>query len=415
MLTRYMDIVDPGRTVNVLLWVPRFWPAMGGTELHSFELARRLSDRFDIGVVTHSEQTATIERTLATDMLATVDSHGSTDGVAVQRIGLKSIDSAIARSLAHRHRDSRLARAVFSLPFYWHVTRRMRETLESVDLVHFIYNGLTDSAVLGRRLAHKHGVPFVLTPNVLDTTDAASAWNSRRFRSLYRQADALIALTRHEAEYLIRHGADASRVYVIPYGPVLQSHGDAANAREYLRLTSERVILFLGRVVEQKGYKLLIEAFDRVRDHYPDVLVVFMGPATPEVKAHLERVHDHGVRHIDSPDQQLKADLLALCSFLCLPSSAESLGVVYLEAFASSKPVIALDLPVLRDVISDSQDGLLVQPDASSIAKGLHALLADPERVEKMGSRGLDKVKRDYSWVTVEQSVADVYTTVLAR
>ncbi len=386
---------------------------MGGTELHSAELAKCLSSAMAVEVVTHCETTAQPDRTLNFDVLKTSDTRRQFENIVVNRVGLSVVDSALVRWVAKHHPTHRFARAIFATLYNLILRRRLASTLKDTSLVHFIYNGLTDAAMHAYKSTRRLNIPFVLTPNVLDTSDADTAWNSRRFQYLYRNADLIIALTSHEADYLIRQGANPARVTVIPYGPVLKESGNAERGRDYLKLGNQRVLLFLGRVVEQKGYKLLLDAYEQIRAGYPDTVLVFMGPASESVKAQLHHEQHHHVYHIDSSDQQIKADILAAAELVCVPSTAESLGVVYLEAFASGKPVVALDLPVLQDVISDKIDGFLVEPVVSSIEEAICKLLEDPAMARRMGQAGYQKVNCQYTWGSVVNKVLSVYTRAL--
>lgn len=409
------SVADTLPKTSILLWVPRFWPAMGGTELHTHTLAQRLAAQHRVRVLTHCDTTESVGRPLSLDALATTDDQYVAEQIEVSRLGLSSMNSPWSRQLANAHARSKFARRLFSTLYSRNVRQRVAPLLAQADLVHFIYNGLTEAATYASECAQRQGVPFVLTPNVLDTSDQRSAWNSRRFKQVYQRADALIALTAHEAEYLCRQGVHASKIDVIPYGPLIEPNGDARRARRLLDLKDERVILFLGRIVEYKGYKLLLEALATVRRQVPDVVAVFMGPADPEVARELTALREHRVIHFFDQDQAIKADMLALCDVLCVPSSAESLGVVYLEAFAYQKPVVALDLPVLREVIDPGVDGFLVSPDAESVARACVRILDHAELAARMGANGYEKVVSRYAWESVEQAVATVYRRFVSR
>ncbi len=386
---------------------------MGGTEVHSAELAKRLLDTISVEVLTHCQTTAREGRTLNFDALKSSDDRHLLESIKVNRIGLSSVDFPGVRWIANNHHSFRFARAIFSVLYGSVVRKKVGDSLEDADLVHCIYNGLTDAADYAYKCAQRRNIPFVFTPNVLDTSDGISAWNSRRIKRLYSKSDALIALTQHEAEYLIRHGAEPDRVTVIPYGPVLYGSGDEARCREHLELGDRPIILFLGRMVKLKGYELLLEAFEMIKSSHPNAALVFMGPASVEVKAQLQRELHRDIHHIDPPEQQLKTDFLAAAEVVCVPSSTESLGVVYLEAFANRKPVVALDLPVLREVISHQEDGFLVNPDAQSIGNAIAGLLDDPAMAARMGQAGFDKVEKFYSWDNVVNGVLQVYTDAI--
>ena len=397
----------------VLLWVPRFWPATGGTELHTHALAERLAARGPVEVITHCDATETARRSLAEDVCATPHATLADGNVRIHRLGLAGARSTIPSRLARRYHGSRLARLAFGALFARHVGPAAREVAARSDLVHFVYNGLTDAAVLAARVAARRGVPFVLTPNVADTGGAPTAWNSVRFRRLYRAAARLIALTEHEADWLARNGADRARIRVVPYGPILEPDPDGRRARRALGIGDAPFVLFLGRVVESKGYDLLLGASARIWAHFPDARVVLMGPATPASREAVAAVGDPRLSLVEGADQRLKSDALAGCDLMCLPSRGESLGVVYIEAFFNARPVVCLDLPVLRQVVAHERHGLLVEESAEALAGAIGRLLGDPELRAGMGRRAERDARARYDWPVVRDAVAAVYAEAL--
>jgi glycosyltransferase involved in cell wall biosynthesis len=99
-----------------------------------------------------------------------------------------------------------------------------------------------------------------------------------------------------------------------------------------------------------------------------------------------------------------------------LPSCApESFGMVLIEAMACGKPVVASESPGVRSVVSDGEDGLLVQPgDVAGLAAAVRALLADPGRRRVMGKSGRAKVEMKYTWQRVGVQLENIYRDILA-
>jgi glycosyltransferase involved in cell wall biosynthesis len=100
---------------------------------------------------------------------------------------------------------------------------------------------------------------------------------------------------------------------------------------------------------------------------------------------------------LDNFPEEEKADLLAACDLLILPSQAESFGVVFLEAWAKGKPVIGARIPAVEEMIVDGADGLLVPyGDPVNLAGGAQKLINDPELCRVMGEKGRRKVKQGF-------------------
>ena len=100
----------------------------------------------------------------------------------------------------------------------------------------------------------------------------------------------------------------------------------------------------------------------------------------------------------------------------CAPNTGqESFGIVLLEAMAAGAPIVASDIPGYRDVVSDGEQGLLVEPkNAGALADAICRLLGNPELRAGMRRVGQDKA-RWYDWPRVASQVLDYYVEVLER
>ncbi len=114
------------------------------------------------------------------------------------------------------------------------------------------------------------------------------------------------------------------------------------------------------------------------------------------------------VLNLDDLSEEEKQDALAACDVLCVPSEGESFGMVYYEAWAYKKPVIALDLPVLRESIGRVEGGLLASPQADSISDSLIRVLGDTDLCARMGDNGFRLAKK-HRWPHAIESYIKAY------
>lgn len=396
--------------MNCLLWVPRFWPAMGGTELHARHLAHCLTDAgHSVQVVTHCDEThvplahgAAVSRTAS-----------CLDGkVQIHRLGLDSRINSVDELAARFHHHSRLARPVFCHLLKKRLRGRCRERAAGADVVHFIYNGLTGAGELAADVAEDAGIPFVFTPNVLDTRHRSSAWASRRFVRLYQRASRIIALTAHEARWLADQGVDANRIDVIPYGPILEPQAHPDRFRRQLNIGDKPLVVLLGRLTESKGYKLLLAARETIWQQFPDCQILLIGPPTHSARRYIGAIRDDRVRLVESIDQQAKTDALAACDVFCLPSAFESLGGVYIEAATLGRPSVALDIPVLHHLIESGHNGMLVRHCPAAVAGAIVDLLADEKSRTQMGANARLQALERFDWDTITRQVIQSYNRV---
>jgi glycosyltransferase involved in cell wall biosynthesis len=95
-----------------------------------------------------------------------------------------------------------------------------------------------------------------------------------------------------------------------------------------------------------------------------------------------------------------------------VPSSQESFGGVYTEAWNFAKPVIGCSIPAVAEVIADGVDGLLVNQEAGAIADRICYLLLNPSVAQAMGEAGKCKVESRYSWDYLAQLTEQIYCSV---
>ena len=382
----------------------RYAPAIGGAENYARRLLREIGGRLDIDVVTW----LTSNRT---DWLRSLID-GERDAPETYQIDGREVTALARWPLGTRRRLRALS------PFY-HVpnspaptqmgrllVQHMAPIAKGTDVVHNVFMG-REAFSLGMMLAtHNAAKPFVFTPL---RHERPLGWNSPAFRTIYRQADALIAMTEDEAAWLERQGAPNQRLHVIGAGP--QNDPTASPALAFKAIGGRhRFVLFLGQLHEYKGYNSLLAAAQRLESR--DVLFVFAGP---DVRSHARRIRSAGanVLYLGAVDNALRDSLLSACSVVCVPSSRESFGIIAVEAWASRKPVVGGPAAATRELIEDGVDGWAVAQDPITIAARLAQLLDNDELGRDMGSRGKEKVERRFTWESVAKAHLDVYDQVL--
>jgi phosphatidylinositol alpha-mannosyltransferase len=179
-------------------------------------------------------------------------------------------------------------------------------------------------------------------------------------------------------------------------------------------------VLFVGRLEKRKGLKFLLRAWPKVLERQPNARLVVVGRGRP-----LEGYRRFAARQGWSPSDVVFAGYVAAedlpryyqaCDVFCAPNTGqESFGIVLLEAMAAGAPIVASDIPGYRDVVSDGEQGLLVEPkNPGAIADAVLRLLANPELRANMRRAGQEKA-RAYDWPRVATEVLDYYFEVLAR
>ncbi len=172
------------------------------------------------------------------------------------------------------------------------------------------------------------------------------------------------------------------------------------------------IVLFVGRLVEQKGPDLLVEAIPSILKFYPETRFVFAGDG--EMRQAVEhRAHELGVWHATRFVGFKKGwdlvDLYRACDVVCVPSRNEPFGIVVLEAWSAGKPVVVSNHGGPNEYVWHEVNGLKVYPNPDSIAWGLGTLFTNFERARWMGRNGRIAVEEAFNWETAADQVLSVY------
>jgi len=166
------------------------------------------------------------------------------------------------------------------------------------------------------------------------------------------------------------------------------------------RATSGKRAIFVGRLAPVKGAPLLVETFARVLRTHPDahLTVVGEGPSRADAEARVQALGiGHAVTFTGFRAQGEVAALLEDSDMLLLPSFAEGVPVVLMEAMASRIPVVASRVAGVQELVEDGVTGFAVPPgDIDSLAARIGQLMTDPEAAAAMGVTGRAVVERDF-------------------
>jgi glycosyltransferase involved in cell wall biosynthesis len=274
----------------------------------------------------------------------------------------------------------------------------LRRAVAGADIVHSIAREWAGPL---ERAARDAGAAFVETPLVHPGQAFSGAGAADVAR--YERDDAVIALTEWEAGWYREHGAQ--HVHVTGVGPNLRALPEVPR--------DEATVLFVGRRERYKGYHSLRAAAPRVWEERPDAKFVTIGQAA--WNAAFDR-GPHDPRWIDRgvATEEEKAEAFARATIFAMPSEHETFGHTYLEAWSAGLPVIAGDIPPLREVVREGIDGLHVANEPRAIAGAILALLRDPDRARRMGTAGRERLAREFSWPAVARRTEAAYVAAIS-
>jgi len=172
------------------------------------------------------------------------------------------------------------------------------------------------------------------------------------------------------------------------------------------------VILYVGRLVHQKGPDILMGAVPRVLGHRWDARFIFAGDGG--MRGHLEHLRrlfniSHAVRLLGYVPEEEYLQLLNSCDILCIPSRNEPFGLVLLEAWSARKAVVASDVGGLSENIENFKNGIKAYPTSESIAWGINYIIDDPVGVRRLGEEGHRTVRRRFNWSSIASATVESY------
>ena len=389
--------------MNLLYTLTTYPPAIGGAQLHQHLIAQQLKQH-QIQVFAHWHQNRT-DWLMGTTINAPSQSKDYIiDDIPVHCMGMNLIDKA---------------RLLPYLPLYYPwmdlalppiatcISRYLDQYAQSADLIHNVRIGREGLSYASYQLAKKYDIPFIFTPV---HHPRWVGWRYRAYIKLYQLADAVIALTETEKQTLINLGVNRDRITVTGMGAVLAEKADSQAFKETYKI-ADPIILFLAQHHSYKGYQQLLQAAPIVWKKFPEAEFVFAGPAIANSEKYFKN-QDSRIHRLGALSLQDKTNALATCTMLCLPSSQESFGGVYTEAWQFDKPVIGCNIPAVSEVIDHGTNGYLVSQNSVEIADAICQILMNPTQALKMGQNGKQKLDAKFTWSKIAGITEDIYQRV---
>lgn len=228
-------------------------------------------------------------------------------------------------------------------------------------------------------------------------------------RWLFAGARKVVVYNQNVQAFLRSMGVPQERILFLANGIDTEAFRPATlperlTIRQRFGLPADRPLaLFVGRLVEKKGYHLLFAGRNPAYD------LVFVGPGPVPQDGHTTGVHWLGPK-----DQAETAQLYRACDVFAFPAIGEIFTLVMQEAMASGLPVITTDDPAYSDSIVSGC--VAVAPrDAASFREALVRILSDPSLLARMGAQSREVAVRSFDWRQNFQPLEAEYSRIMAR
>jgi glycogen synthase len=298
-----------------------------------------------------------------------------------------------------------------------------------VDLIHN-HDWLTAAAAAA--LKHQFKVPLVATVHATERgrgrgeLGSAMAYriNDAEWRLAY-EAWRVICCTKYMANEIASYlNTPSSKIDVIPNGvdvtPFMAlDANDLAAFRARFALPEEKLVVSVGRLVEEKGMQVLVRAAPEVLAAVPGAKFVIAGKG-PQAEDLAQLVGD---LHLDEKvllagfiSDEDRDRLYKAADCAVFPSLYEPFGIVALEAMAAKVPVVVSEIGGLGEIVKHAQTGITVYPNnPSSCAWGIIHTLQYPQWAKQRVDNAYELVTTRYNWDTIAEQTEAVYARVITE
>jgi len=307
----------------------------------------------------------------------------------------------------------------------WRAVERIQESAGKIDIVHghdwHVFQAVHEIKQDSRFGSSETVVTYHSTEYGRNGSAFGDWWEFREISAkewyLGYISDKITAVSNELKNELVwLYGIPPEKIRAVPNGIFAEKffkNVDAGRVKERYGIHPlAPVILFIGRLVVQKGPDLLLEAVPKVLSYRNDARFIFVGDGGMKerlIRRAKELGVEHAVRILGYVNDEEQAEILNASDIVCIPSRNEPFGIVLLEAWSAGKAVVACDTGGLKENIENFRDGIKVYPTPESIAWGINYIINDANGVRYLGNNGRKKVLDRFTWKAVAEKMIDVY------
>ena len=225
-------------------------------------------------------------------------------------------------------------------------------------------------------------------------------------KTFLKTIDGYIALTEFNKKLFVRAGLPENKIYVKPN--FFQDLGN--NSKQ-----DENYAIYLGRISEEKGVRILVEAWGKIKRF--KLLIIGDGPKRKKCEELALKEKIKNIEFLGFQPRRKVLELIKSASFLIIPSLCyETFGMTIGEAFSAGKPVVGSNLGNIAEIIKHGETGLLFRPrDPDDLAEKIQWMIDNPKERQRMGENAYQEYLEKYTPEKNFKMLMEIYEDVLNK
>lgn len=284
-------------------------------------------------------------------------------------------------------------------------------------------------AYAAKTLKHSYDTPIVATIHATEAGRNAGIHdevqryiNDTEWLLTYESSEVIVNSNYMKNELQRLFGLPFEKINVVPNGVNLNLFSGVERDYEFRRkyaMDNEKIILFMGRLVYEKGVQHLIAAMPKILNGYNDAKLVIAGKGgmIDELKAEVnalglgDKVCFAGYLNGKDVGKMYKAADISV-----FPSTYEPFGIVALEAMLSENPIVVSDIGGLNEIVDHRENGMKTYAgNSNSIADSILELLYDHALCSNIVKKAKNKVRNEYNWNKIAQDTHFTYQKAICE
>ncbi|MBI2653351.1 glycosyltransferase family 4 protein [Candidatus Woesearchaeota archaeon] len=292
---------------------------------------------------------------------------------------------------------------------------------EKINLVHAHW--IIPQGLIGAILKKKYRIPLIVTIHGSDLFPLKNKLFKKLQKFVVNNADFITVNSKTaEKELISRFPHVKNKVKIIPMGIDTNLFKPKNVKNKYQKYKNNKILLFAGRINEQKGIEYLIKAMQEVVSKIKNAKLLIIGNG--EHRKNLEKLAaglnlTNSVEFLGFKSHKELADYYNLADVFVLPSvtskiGTEAFGLVLVEAMASGTCVIGSSSGGIKDIINNGKNGLIFQEkNSKELTDKIIKMLTNEKLRNRLSRNGLKFARQNYDWEIISKKFLDIYNKLL--